>query len=136
MKFLAWVLSLFFAFNLGAQTEKNPSLSDSELQDRVQKHLDVIVDESAAIVDEVAGEIRNDPLVKDAEKFVQDVQEVAEETMDELNQVVENTKERVQDKFGPKEEPSVQDPAPAAVPEGGPGPAPEDAPAPHEPVNG
>ena len=100
MKFLAWLLSVFFAFNLGAQTADSPKETDDELRNKVQEHLDVIMDESAALVDDVTDSIRNDERIQDAEKFIQNVQDVAEETLDDLNQVYEDTKTRVEEKFG------------------------------------
>lgn len=100
MKFLAWLLSLLFAFNLGSQSASTPTVTDEELRNKVQEHMDVIVDEGAALVDDVTDSIRNDDRVKDAEKFAQDVEEVTKETLDDLNQVYENTKNRVEEKFG------------------------------------
>ena len=121
MKFLAWVLSLFFAFNLGAQGTRPDTETDEELRNRVQEHLDVIVDESAAIVDEVTKEVREDPQVQEAVKFAEDVKEVAEETLEDLEGVAERTKERLEEKFGTKETPAEETPAedgtPAAEPE-------------------
>jgi len=110
MKFLAWLMSLFFAFNLGAESTKAPSASDDELKSRVQEHLDVIVDESAAIVDEVTESIRQDERVQHAEEVLQDAREIVEETRDELEQVGENTKNRVKEKFGTGE-PAAEAPA-------------------------
>ena len=110
MKFLAWLMSLFFAFNLGAESTKAPSASDDELKSRVQEHLDVIVDESAAIVDEVTESIRQDERVQHAEEVLQDAREIVEETRDELEQVGENTRNRVKEKFGTGE-PAAEAPA-------------------------
>lgn len=110
MKFLAWLMSLFFAFNLGAESTKAPSASDDELKSRVQEHLDVIVDESAAIVDEVTESIRQDERVQHAEEVLQDAREIVEETRDELEQVAENTRNRVKEKFGTGE-PAAEAPA-------------------------
>ncbi|MBQ9251334.1 MAG: hypothetical protein IJ188_01685 [Clostridia bacterium] len=126
MKFLAWILSLIFAFNLGAGTTTEPKETDEELRNRVQEHIDTIVDEGAAIVDEIAEEIRNDEQVQEAEQFIQDVQDVAEETLKDLNQVYENAKDRVEEKFGSQE--TETEAAPETVEEEQPGP--------DEPVNG
>ncbi len=90
MKFLGWLLSLIFAFNLGAGTVRSTSTAtDSELKQKVQEHMDVIVDESAAMVDDVLAEIRQDEHVQKAEEFAQDVREI-----------VDDTAQDVQDHFG------------------------------------
>ncbi|MBQ3704821.1 MAG: hypothetical protein II888_00030 [Clostridia bacterium] len=139
MKFIAWLLSLLFAFNLGAGTVGTREETDDELKNKVQEHIDVIVDEGAAIVDDVTESIRNDERVKEAEEFVQDVKDVAEETLEDLNKVVEDTKERVEEKFGAPEEaeaPEAGEPTlppevtPEVMPEVTPDPADED------PING
>ena len=131
MNFLSWLLSIILAFTLGAQSGTKTTETDDELRNKVQEHLDVIVDESAAIVDEVTESIRKDEKVQEAEQFVKDVQEVAQETIDDLNQVAEDTKERIEEKFGPEDEAPETEEAPAPLP-----PEPADAPAAGEPING
>lgn len=132
MKFLAWLLSLVFAFNLGAGSKTDSGReTDAELRNRVQEHIDTIVDESAAIVDEVTESIRQDERVKEVEKKVQDVKEVVTDTAQDVNQVIENTKDRVEEKFGPGE--TV---APEETPAGPEAAEPQDQPMPEEPVNG
>jgi len=132
MKFLAWLLSLVFAFNLGAGSKTDSAReTDAELRNRVQEHIDTIVDESAAIVDEVTESIRQDERVKEVEKKVQDVKDVVTDTAQDVNQVIENTKDRVEEKFGPEE--TVAPEAMPAVPEAA---EPQDQPMPEEPVNG
>ena len=69
MNFLAWLLSLIMAFSFGTQVGTREEETDDELRNRVQEHLDVIVDESAAILDDVTDAIREDERVKDAEEF-------------------------------------------------------------------
>lgn len=132
MKFLAWLLSLVFAFNLGAGSKTNSAReTDAELRNRVQEHIDTIVDESAAIVDEVTESIRQDERVKEVEKKVQDMKDVVTDTAQDVNQVIENTKDRVEEKFGPEE--TVTPEAKPASPEAA---EPQDQPMPEEPVNG
>ena len=131
MNFLSWLLSIILAFTLGAQSGTKTTETDDELRNKVQEHLDVIVDESAAIVDEVTESIRKDEKVQEAEQFVKDVQEVAQETLDDLNQVAEDTKERIEEKFGPDDEAPETEEAPAPLT-----PEPADAPAAGEPING
>ena len=104
MKFLAWLLSLFIAFSLGANNSATQNTeSDEELRNRVQQHLDVIADESAAIVDDVTESLRGDERVQQAEQFAKDVEEVARETWDDVSQAAEDAKTRVQEKFGKNE---------------------------------
>ena len=110
MKFLIWLVSVFFAFNLGAGSQKVPTATDEELRGRVQEHIDVIVDESAAIVDEVTESLRENEQVQEMEKFLQDVREVTEETMDDLTQVAQDAKTRVEEKFGAGENPEGAQP--------------------------
>lgn len=100
MRFLAWLLSLFFAFSLGANSTPATRETDEELRNRVQEHLDVIADESAAIVDEVTESIQNDERVQQAEQFARDVEEVAQATWDDLNRAAEDAQKRVEEKFG------------------------------------
>jgi len=136
MKFLAWLLSLVFAFNLGAGSKTDSAReTDAELRNRVQEHIDTIVDESAAIVDEVTESIRQDERVKEVEKKVQDVKDVVTDTAQDVNQVIENTKNQVEEKFGPgaKHGETVAPEATPAVPEAA---EPQDQPMPEEPVNG
>ena len=78
---------------LGAGFAQDKPAADSELQAKVQEHMDVIVDESAAIVDDVVEEIRKDERVQDAEKFIDDV-----------NEIVDNTKQDIHDHFGKEAE--------------------------------
>ena len=100
-RFVGWLFSVVFAFSLGAGLTREPA-SDSELQQKVQDHMDVIVDESAAIVDDVMDEIRQDEHYQEAEQFASDVQEI-----------IDNTRNDIQEHFCEEETESVT--------EGGPG---------------
>ncbi len=85
MKLISWVLSLIFAFSLGAGVRSdNNNETSSELQQKVQDHMDVIVDEAAAIVDDVTAEIRQNEHVQEAEAFAEDVKEIVNNTMDDI----------------------------------------------------
>ena len=97
MRFLAWVLGLLFAF--GAAGVK-PAETDEELRDKVRSHIDVIVDESAAILDDVAESLREDERVQDAERFLQDVIDVTEETAEDLEDVLDDACARIDERFG------------------------------------
>ena len=100
MKLIAWLLSLIFAFSLGAETAAPSRETDDELRTKIQDHIDVIVDEGAAILDDVSEEIRQDERVQEAEQFIQDVKDVTEESLDGLKDWTKETKDRVEDTFG------------------------------------
>lgn len=91
LRFLGWLFSVIFAFSLGTgyHAEKPEA---SELQQKVQGHVDTIVDETAAIVDDIMDEARKDERVQNAEAFADDVKEI-----------VDNTVKDIHDHFGPEE---------------------------------
>ncbi len=98
-QFFRWLLSILMAFGLGFSAGGNSeTVSDSELKQKVQSHVDVIVDESAAIVDDVVEEIRKDERVQEAERFADDVKEIAE-----------NTREDIKAHFGDDDEEETED---------------------------
>ena len=107
MKLISWLLSLVVAFSLGTgvRTDREPN---SELQQKVQDHMDVIVDEAAAIVDDVTEELRQNEHVQEAEAFAEDVKEIVSNTMDDIK-----------DHFGTEETASEPD-APAETEEAAP----------------
>ena len=84
MRLISWILSLFLAFSMGTGYDKNHE-SDSELANKIQDHLDIIVDESAAIVDDVIDEIRGSEKVQKAEEFIDDVKDIAGNTIDDIH---------------------------------------------------
>ncbi len=91
LKVFAWLFSVIFAFNLGAGVNSDQP-ADSELEQKIRDHMDVIVDETAAMVDDVTDELRKNEKVKEAEDFVNDVQEI-----------IDNTKEDIDAHFGTQE---------------------------------
>ncbi|MBQ8161883.1 MAG: hypothetical protein IJ083_14220 [Clostridia bacterium] len=85
LKFLGWLCSVVFAFSLGTSVgTPSETRVDSELKQKVRDHMDVIVDETAAMVDDVVDEIRQNEHVQNAEAFVEDVQEIIENTADDI----------------------------------------------------
>ncbi|MBQ6322050.1 MAG: hypothetical protein IJI24_04180 [Lachnospiraceae bacterium] len=80
---IGWLLSVTLAFFIGVNVNRDKP-ADSELQQKVQDHMDVIVDESAAIIDDVTDEIRSSDYVQDAEKFADDIKEIAQNTADDI----------------------------------------------------
>ena len=103
MKLISWVLSLIIAFSLGAGVRSdNNTETNSELQQKVQDHMDVIVDEAAAIVDDVTAEIRQNEHVQEAEAFAEDVKEIVNNTMDDIKSHF-GTEEEVNEADAPTE---------------------------------
>ena len=99
-RFFGWLLSVICAFSLGAGL-RSDAPADSELQQKVQSHMDVIVDESAAMVDDVAEEIRKNENVQKAEEFRNDVQEIVDNTVADIHAHFDPEKETEE----PAEEP-------------------------------
>ena len=86
--FWAWLLSLLLSFGAGAAGGMKYE-RDTELEQKVQGHMDVIVDEAAGIVDDVSeaardrretleSELKDSETYKKAEEIVNDVQEIAD----------------------------------------------------------
>ena len=69
---LKGLFTFIFAFALGVSAGRAKP-ADSELEQKVQEHMDVIVDESAAMVDDVVEEVRKNEQVQNAEEFAEDV---------------------------------------------------------------
>jgi hypothetical protein len=84
LKVFAWLFSVIFAFNLGAGVNSDQP-ADSELEQKIRDHMDVIVDETAAMVDDVTDELRKNEKVKEAEDFVNDVQEIMDNTKKDID---------------------------------------------------
>ena len=69
-----WLLSLVLAFFAGASLESHKDeAADTELQQKVQGHMDVIVDEVAGIVDDVNEEVCDSEPAQKTKEFVDDV---------------------------------------------------------------
>ena len=100
MRFLAWLFGVMFVLGVGGA---KPKETDEELRNKVQAHMDTIVDEGAAIVDDVMESIHADGCLQEAEAFVQDVIDVTEETAEDLNGVLKNARARVEERFGSDE---------------------------------
>ena len=83
-KILGWLLSLVLAFFIGASVSRREP-SDSELQQKVQDHMDIIIDESAARVDDVIDEVRENEHVKKAEEFADNVGEIVDNTVEDIH---------------------------------------------------
>ena len=93
--FWAWILSILLSFGAGAAAGRSYQ-PDTELEQKIQGHMDVIVDEAAGIVDDVSqaardrretleSELEDSETYKKAEKFVNDVQEIADNTTADID---------------------------------------------------
>ena len=93
--FWAWLLSILLSFGAGAAAGRSYQ-PDTELEQKIQGHMDVIVDEAAGIVDDVSqvardrretleSELEDSETYKKAEKFVNDVQEIADNTTADID---------------------------------------------------
>lgn len=93
--FLAWLLTVFLSFGAGVSAGRDYQ-EDTELEQKVQAHMDVIVDEAAGIVDDVSAaakerretaesEFKESDTYKKAEEFVGDVQEIADNTAADID---------------------------------------------------
>ena len=93
--FWAWLLSLLLSFGAGAAVGRSYE-PDTELEQKVQGHMDVIVDEAAGIVDDVSeaardrretleSELKDSETYKKAEEIVNDVQEIADNTAADID---------------------------------------------------
>ena len=100
MRIWAWILGILIALNVGGA---QPKETDDELRSKIQSHIDVIVDESAAIIDDVAESIRSNERLQDADQKLADAAEVAQDTAAELEQVLESAGSRMRDIFGADE---------------------------------
>lgn len=96
MKILAWLLAMLIGYGAGVSAGRDYE-RDTELEQKVQAHMDVIVDEAAGIVDDVTdaakerretieSEIKDSDGYKKAEEFVNDVQEIADDTKADIEE--------------------------------------------------
>ena len=93
--FLAWLLSLLLAFGAGASVGRDAGQNtpaDDELQQKISDHMDVIVDEAAGIVDDVneaaqakVDELKESDPYKSAEEFVNNVDEIVDDTVEDIH---------------------------------------------------
>ena len=109
LKVFAWLFSVIFAFNLGAGV-KSDKPADSELEQKIRDHMDVIVDETAAMVDDVTDELRKNEKVQKAEEFVGDVKEIIDNTKNDIDahfgttETTERTEEAVETETAAEDE--------------------------------
>ena len=109
LKVFAWLFSVIFAFNLGAGV-KSDKPADSELEQKIRDHMDVIVDETAAMVDDVTDELRKNEKVQKAEEFVGDVKEIIDNTKNDIDahfgttETTETTEEAVETETAAEDE--------------------------------
>ena len=94
---LKGIITFIVAFILGAGYGQDKPAADSELQQKVQAHMDVIIDESAGIVDDVMEEVRQDERVQKLEDFASDVNEIAENTKADIDAHFGSDEEEAED---------------------------------------
>ena len=94
---MAWILGVLLALGAGGA---KPKETDEELRNKIQSHIDTIVDEGAALVDDVAESLRGNESLQEAGKFIQDVIDVTEETAEDLEGVLDDARARVEERFG------------------------------------
>ncbi len=100
MRLLAWILCLLIALTSGSVKKAD---TDGELRSKVQEHLDTIVDEGAAILDDVIETIREDERVQGTEEFVQDMIDITGETVEKMDEVLDDARTQVEEKLSPEE---------------------------------
>ena len=115
MIFLNWLLSILLAFGLGTGVGANyaDDPANAELKEKVEAHMDVIVDEAASIVDDVAAaadqkweDVKNSDEAQKVQQFKDDVDEI-----------VSNTLNDIEEHFGPEDAESIAEEAASAAEE-------------------
>ncbi len=95
MDLLAWLLAMALGFSAGVSAGRDYE-KDTELEQKVQAHMDVIVDEAAGIVDDVTdaakqrretveSEFKESDCYKKAKEFVGDVKEISDDTKADID---------------------------------------------------
>ena len=100
--FFAWVLTMFLSFGAGVSAGRDYQ-KDTELEQKVQAHMDVIVDEAAGIVDDVAEAAKDRKETAESELKESDGYKKAEEFASDVQEIADNTKADIEDHFGSEE---------------------------------
>lgn len=99
---LAWILSMFLSFGAGVNAGRDYE-EDTELEQKVQAHMDVIVDEAAGIVDDVSDAARSRRETIESEFKESDEYQKAEEFVNDVKEIADNTKADIDEHFGSDE---------------------------------
>ena len=99
---LAWLLTVFLSFGAGVNAGRD-SQQDTELEQKVQAHMDVIVDEAAGIVDDVTASAKEHREAAESEFKESDEYKKAEEFVSDIREIADNTKADIDEHFGLKE---------------------------------
>ena len=99
---LAWLLTVFLSFGAGVNAGRD-SQQDTELEQKVQAHMDVIVDEAAGIVDDVTASAKERREAAESEFKESDEYKKAEEFVSDIREIADNTKADIDEHFGLKE---------------------------------
>ena len=95
----AWLLSLILSFGAGAAAGRSYE-PDTELEQKVQDHMDVIVDEAAGIVDDVTESAKKHKETVESELKESDEYKKAEEFVEDVKEIADNTKADIEAHFG------------------------------------
>ena len=109
--FMAWILSVMVAFGFGYSVRSGASETDSELKQKITQHMDVITDEMAGIADDLSDaadakfqEFRQREDVQKVEGVLQDVEEIVNNTVDDIHEhfdpQTEDTEDTVEETVG------------------------------------
>ncbi len=100
--FFAWILTCLLSFGAGVNAGREYQ-EDTELEQKVQAHMDVIVDEAAGIVDDVSAEAKKRRETAESEFKESDEYKEAEEFVSDVEEIVDNTKADIEEHFGSDE---------------------------------
>ena len=87
MDLLAWLLAMALGFSAGVSAGRDYE-KDTELEQKVQAHMDVIVDEADAAKqrrETVESEFKESDCYKKAKEFVGDVKEISDDTKADID---------------------------------------------------
>ncbi len=101
--FFAWIMTILLSFGAGASVGHEYQ-EDTELEQKVQAHMDVIVDEAAGIVDDVSASAKERRAQAESEFKDSDAYKEAEEFAGDVEEIVNNTKEDIDAHFGDETE--------------------------------
>ena len=97
-----WFLSILLSFGAGAKVGREYE-PDTELEQKVQEHMDVIVDEAAGIVDDVTEAARERREAAESEWKASDEYKKAEEFVIDVEEIIDNTAADIDAHFGTDE---------------------------------
>jgi cytochrome c556 len=97
-----WFLSMLLSFGAGTKVGREYE-PDTELEQKVQAHMDVIVDEAAGIVDDVTEAAKEKREAAESEWKASDEYKQAEQFVNDVEEIVDNTAADIDAHFGTDE---------------------------------